>query len=258
MLCRLGGFVFAVALLPGTARAQTAQSLEELQRILQVRQTVVVTDASGQKVKGRIDQAVDGLHHSWRPNLHRRSHQRDQPARSVVERDAGRCGHRDGTRDVGLHDRSERTWKRRDICRRYRSWDRDRRRHRRLEDKGGQAALCVASPDGGDAGVATARKKSTRRASSHPFLIGTGRLRLHRSWRPPVPGVSATAVTAVTRHSRLRFAAQAVLTTDVAISPRIFPVRVCLNCVYAPSQSVALSSLPSSRNADFPRISAVF
>ena len=56
MLCRLGGFIFAAALLPGTARAQTAHTFEELHRILQVRQTVVVTDVSGQEAKGRIDQ----------------------------------------------------------------------------------------------------------------------------------------------------------------------------------------------------------
>ena len=54
---RLGGFVFAVALFPGTAGAQTAvHSFEELQRMLKVRQTVVVTDESGQEVKGRVDQ----------------------------------------------------------------------------------------------------------------------------------------------------------------------------------------------------------
>jgi hypothetical protein len=54
-LC-LGGFVFAVALFPASARAQAeAHSFEELQRLLKVRQTVVVTDLSGWAVKGRID-----------------------------------------------------------------------------------------------------------------------------------------------------------------------------------------------------------
>ena len=53
---RLGRFVFAVALFPGSAGAQTAaHSFEELQRMLKVRQTVVVTDASDQEVKGRVD-----------------------------------------------------------------------------------------------------------------------------------------------------------------------------------------------------------
>jgi hypothetical protein len=42
-----------------------------------------------------------------------------------------------------------------------------------------------------------------------------------------------------------------------SISPQFFQVRVCLNCVYAPSQPVAMSSLPSSRYEDFLRISAV-
>ena len=52
----LGGFVFAVALCPAAARAQTsAHSFEELQRILKVRQTVVVTDESGREIKGKVD-----------------------------------------------------------------------------------------------------------------------------------------------------------------------------------------------------------
>ena len=54
---RLGGFVIAVALFPGGVSAQTvAHSFEELQQVLKVRQTVVVTDESGQELKGRIDQ----------------------------------------------------------------------------------------------------------------------------------------------------------------------------------------------------------
>lgn len=54
---RFGGFVFAVALFPGSAGAQTpAHSFEELQRLLKVRQTVVVTDESGREVKGRVEQ----------------------------------------------------------------------------------------------------------------------------------------------------------------------------------------------------------
>jgi hypothetical protein len=53
---RLGWFVIAVALFPGGAGAQTvAHSFEELQQILHVRQTVVVTDESGQETKGRVD-----------------------------------------------------------------------------------------------------------------------------------------------------------------------------------------------------------
>jgi hypothetical protein len=59
---RLGGFVFAVALFPGSARAQaTVHSLEELQRILKVRQTVVVTDENGRQVKGRVDKLSTAL-----------------------------------------------------------------------------------------------------------------------------------------------------------------------------------------------------
>lgn len=54
--CRLGAFIFGVALFPGSAGAQTAtHSFEELQRMLKVRQTVLVTDESGQEVKGRVD-----------------------------------------------------------------------------------------------------------------------------------------------------------------------------------------------------------
>jgi hypothetical protein len=51
----LGGFTVAVALFPGDVRAQTvARSFEELQPILQVGQTVVVTDDSGRQTKGRL------------------------------------------------------------------------------------------------------------------------------------------------------------------------------------------------------------
>ena len=51
---RLGGFVFALAF-PASAGAQTAvHSFEELQRMLKVRQIVVVTDESGREVKGRV------------------------------------------------------------------------------------------------------------------------------------------------------------------------------------------------------------
>ena len=53
---RLGGFVIAVALFPGAAGAQTlARSFEELQQVLRVRQTVVVTDEAGEETKGRVD-----------------------------------------------------------------------------------------------------------------------------------------------------------------------------------------------------------
>ena len=46
---RLGGFIFVVALFPGSAGAQTvAHSFAGLQRMLKVRETVVVTDESGQ------------------------------------------------------------------------------------------------------------------------------------------------------------------------------------------------------------------
>lgn len=53
--CWLGGFTVAVALFPGDVRAQTvARSFEELQSILRVGQTVVVTDGSGRQTKGRL------------------------------------------------------------------------------------------------------------------------------------------------------------------------------------------------------------
>ena len=53
----LGGFVFAVALFPASARAQAAaDSFEELQRMSKMRQTVVVIDESGREVRGRVDQ----------------------------------------------------------------------------------------------------------------------------------------------------------------------------------------------------------
>ena len=60
MLCAnrrpLGGLVFAVALLPASADAQTAvRSFEELQRMLKVRQTVVVIDESSREVTGKTD-----------------------------------------------------------------------------------------------------------------------------------------------------------------------------------------------------------
>lgn len=54
--CRFGVFVFAVALFPSSAGAQTtARSFEELSTLLHVRQKVVVTDERGRHVKGRID-----------------------------------------------------------------------------------------------------------------------------------------------------------------------------------------------------------
>ena len=51
----LGGFTVAVELFPGDALAQTvARSFEELQLILTVGQTVVVTDDSGRQTTGRL------------------------------------------------------------------------------------------------------------------------------------------------------------------------------------------------------------
>jgi hypothetical protein len=51
----LGGFTVAVALFPGDVRAQTvARSFEELQAILKVGQTVVITDDGGRQTKGRL------------------------------------------------------------------------------------------------------------------------------------------------------------------------------------------------------------
>jgi multidrug efflux pump subunit AcrA (membrane-fusion protein) len=53
----LGGFVLAAALFPCSARAQAlAQSFEDLRQTLKVGQRVVVTDESGQKSKGRVDE----------------------------------------------------------------------------------------------------------------------------------------------------------------------------------------------------------
>jgi hypothetical protein len=53
----LGGFVLAAALFPGSARAQElALSFEDLRQTLKVGQRVVVTDESGQKSKGRVDE----------------------------------------------------------------------------------------------------------------------------------------------------------------------------------------------------------
>jgi len=53
----LGGFVLAAALFPGSARAQElARSFEDLRQTLKVGQRVVVTDESGQKSKGRVDE----------------------------------------------------------------------------------------------------------------------------------------------------------------------------------------------------------
>jgi hypothetical protein len=53
----LGGFVLTAALFPGSARAQAlAQSFEDLRHTLKVGQRVVVTDESGQKSKGRVDE----------------------------------------------------------------------------------------------------------------------------------------------------------------------------------------------------------
>jgi hypothetical protein len=53
---RFGGVIFAVALIPGSAGAQTAaHSFEDLQRMLKVRETVVVSDESGRQVKGKVE-----------------------------------------------------------------------------------------------------------------------------------------------------------------------------------------------------------
>ena len=171
---RLGGFVFAVAF-PGSAGAQTAvHSFEELQRMLKVRQTVVVTDESGREVKGRVDQlstasiTVGGR--TFTDTTISEIRLPDPLWNGILIGAAIGTGL--ATWDYMI-DPSE-PGNAVDIYRRYRSWDRDRRRHRRVEDKGRQAALCIASPDDGDAGVATARKKSTRRAGLHPFLSADG------------------------------------------------------------------------------------
>jgi hypothetical protein len=53
---RLAGLFAAVVLSPGYAGAQpAAHSFDELQRLLKVAQTVVVTDDSGQAIKGRVE-----------------------------------------------------------------------------------------------------------------------------------------------------------------------------------------------------------
>ena len=52
----LGGVVIAAALFPGSAGAQAlAHSFEELQQVLSMRQTVVVTDEAGQETRGRVE-----------------------------------------------------------------------------------------------------------------------------------------------------------------------------------------------------------
>ena len=54
---RRGWFVLVVSLFAASAHAQTAaRSFEELQRMLKVRQTVVVTDESGAETRGRVDE----------------------------------------------------------------------------------------------------------------------------------------------------------------------------------------------------------
>ena len=172
---RLGGFVFALALFPASAGAQTAvHSFEELQRMLKVRQTVVVTDESGREVKGRVDQlstvsiTVGGRTFTdtaikeirlpdplWNgiligaaigTGLATWDYMIDpsEPGNAVVFSVAIGLGTAIG---AGID---------------------------ALEDKGRQTTLCIASPDGGDAGVATARKKPTRRAGLHPFLSADG------------------------------------------------------------------------------------
>jgi hypothetical protein len=53
---RVVGFVFAATLVSRYADAQSAvQSFAELERTLKVRQTVVVTDETGQALKGKVD-----------------------------------------------------------------------------------------------------------------------------------------------------------------------------------------------------------
>lgn len=53
---RLAGFVAAAALWPAAVRAQaTAQSFDDLPRVLRAGQTVVVTDTTGHRVKGKVD-----------------------------------------------------------------------------------------------------------------------------------------------------------------------------------------------------------
>jgi hypothetical protein len=52
---RLYGFVVAVALLPVSAFGQTTHSLDAPQQVLREDQTVVVTDAGGHKVKGKVE-----------------------------------------------------------------------------------------------------------------------------------------------------------------------------------------------------------
>ena len=47
--------VLGLTVIPGAARAQTgATSFEELRRILKNGQTIVVTDTTGQRIKGKV------------------------------------------------------------------------------------------------------------------------------------------------------------------------------------------------------------
>jgi len=48
------GFALAWALVPANAAAQTAQSFENLQQRLKTGQTVLVSDASGRRIKGKV------------------------------------------------------------------------------------------------------------------------------------------------------------------------------------------------------------
>ncbi len=52
----LGGLVVAVGLFPGVSRAQEIPMFEDLQRTLKKGQTVLVTDDTGLKVRGKVDQ----------------------------------------------------------------------------------------------------------------------------------------------------------------------------------------------------------
>jgi hypothetical protein len=179
-----------VMLAPSPAPAQTvANSFEELRQVLKKGQTVVVTDASGQRTKGKVaDVSLSSLV-ILIPEARTFAEGTVTEIKATDPLSNGAligAGHRDGARDVGLSHRSERAGKRRRLYCGDWSRDRGRRRHRRIGEQGRNACLRVASADTTLDDLTRPRKRSARRAAFRQLLIGgdatprafTGRLRL--------------------------------------------------------------------------------
>ena len=158
---------------PIAPNCHASVSFEELRRVLNNGQTVVVTDTSGQRTKGKVADVS-----SAPPSVVMLVPQaRTFPESAVAEiraadsrakRRADWQQRRAWVGGVGLPHRSERTGERGDLCRRHRAWRRDR--HRRGRADQGQGALSIASTEAPRDDFTDRRERSARRVVVRPFL----------------------------------------------------------------------------------------